>query len=215
MPRRPGKKSITKLLTLLKGSYGDADCALVHSGPYQLLAATILSAQCTDKRVNMVTPALFARYPTAAELALARQEDVEALVRTTGFFRNKAKNLIGMAQALVARHGGEVPRTMEELLALPGVARKTANVLLGTAYGIAVGVVVDTHVMRISRLLGLSSARDPKGIERDLMAIVPREDWILFSHMLILHGRAVCIANRPACERCTLNRLCPSRASAP
>jgi endonuclease-3 len=197
-------------LQRLHRAYPVAECALDFRSPYQLLVATILSAQCTDERVNKVTPALFARYPTPADLAAAEQTDVEELVRSTGFFRNKAKNLIGMARGLVADHGGEVPKTMEELVKLPGVARKTANVVLGTAFHIASGVVVDTHVTRISRLLGLTTHKDAVKIERDLVDLLPEEEWIGFSHMLILHGRQVCIARRPACDRCTLAKLCPS-----
>ncbi len=207
MAKRP---NVAELIRLLKTRYGNVECALDHKNAYELVVATILSAQCTDKRVNMVTPELFRRYPTARELAAAQQADVEELVRTTGFFRNKAKNLIGMAKGLVARHDGEVPRSMDELLELPGVARKTANVVLGTAYGIAGGVVVDTHVARLTNLLGLTDESDPVRIERDLMKAVPERDWILFSHMLIHHGREICIANRPKCEACLLNQLCPS-----
>jgi endonuclease-3 len=197
-------------LLRLHQTYPIAECALDFRSPYQLLVATILSAQCTDERVNKVTPALFARYPTPADLAAAEQSDVEELVRSTGFFRNKAKNLIGMARGLVADHAGRVPKTMEELVKLPGVARKTANVVLGTAFHIPSGVVVDTHVTRISRLLGLTKHKDPVKIERDLVELLPEEEWITFSHMLILHGRQVCVARRPACDRCTLAKLCPS-----
>jgi endonuclease-3 len=199
-----------KLYRRLKKLYPRPLCALVHRNAFELLAATILSAQCTDKRVNLVTPALFARYPTPAALAAASPEDVEALVHTTGFFRNKAKSLLGMATAVTYDHGGVVPSTMEALVRLPGVARKTANVVLGVAYGIAAGVVVDTHVARLSKRLGLSAHTDPVKIERDLMALVPRKHWIDFSNMLILHGRSVCDARRPACEHCTLQGLCPS-----
>lgn len=199
-----------KILAVLKKLYPDAHCALDHRTPYELLAATILSAQCTDVRVNMVTPALFAKYPTPADLAEARTEDVEELIRSTGFFRNKAKNLIGMATALVERHGGEVPRDMEQLRVLPGVGRKTANVVLGNAFGQNDGVVVDTHVTRLSGLLGLTREKDAEKIERDLMALIPQDDWTLVSHLLIYHGRQVCIANRPQCEHCALAKLCPS-----
>lgn len=169
----------------------------------------ILSAQCTDKRVNMVTPALFARYPTVQALAKARQADVEELVRTTGFFRNKAKNLIGMAQAVEERFGGEIPRGMDELLSLPGVARKTANVVRGEAFGLADGVVVDTHVTRLAGRLGLTRQTDAVKIERDLMALLPREDWIGCSHRLIRLGRTHCIARKPRCPGCPLDGLCP------
>ncbi len=199
-----------KILTLLKRAYPDASCALEHGDAYQLLAATILSAQCTDARVNMVTPALFAKYPTPAALARASQPDVEKLIQSTGFFRNKAKNLIAMAQAIVADHGGKVPKTMAELHALPGVGRKTANVVLGNAFGINEGVTVDTHVTRLAGLLQLTRQTDPVKIEQDLMVLIPREDWTLVSHLLILHGRAVCIARRPQCGACVVAGLCPS-----
>ncbi|HEU4588795.1 MAG TPA: endonuclease III [Gemmatimonadales bacterium] len=199
-----------ELLRRLKAAYPDATCALDHQNAFQLIVATILSAQCTDARVNLVTPALFARYPDAHALAAARQEDVEELIRSTGFFRNKAKNLIAMAQALVERHGGEVPNTMEALHVLPGVGRKTANVVLGNAFGINEGVTVDTHVARLSQLLGLTSNDDPVKIERDLMPLFPQADWALLSHLLIFHGRQVCIARRPRCATCVLVDLCPS-----
>jgi len=199
-----------EIITRLKRLYPGADCALEHADAYQLLAATILSAQCTDARVNLVTPELFRRYPNVAALARARQGDVEKIVQSTGFFRNKAKNLIAMAQTVVAEHAGEIPRTMAELHALPGVGRKTANVVLGNAFGINEGVTVDTHVTRLSGLLRLTRETDPVKIERDLMALVPREDWTLISHLLILHGRAVCVARRPRCGECALASLCPS-----
>ncbi|MDH5316631.1 MAG: endonuclease III, partial [Gemmatimonadota bacterium] len=188
-----------EVLRRLKKAYPDATCALEHRTPFELLVATILSAQCTDVRVNMVTPALFAKYPTARSLAEADQADVEELIRSTGFFRNKARNLIGMAGALVERHGGEVPADMEALRVLPGVGRKTANVVLGNAFGMNVGVTVDTHVARLTKLLGLTRHTDPIKIERDLMDLVPRKDWTLVSHLLIWHGRQVCIARRPRC----------------
>jgi len=200
----------TTIIALLKQEYPDAHCELDFRTPYELLVATILSAQCTDARVNMVTPALFSRYPTPARLATARQEDVEDLIRSTGFFRNKAKSLIGMAQALTASHAGLVPRTMEELQVLPGVGRKTANVILGNAYGLNEGITVDTHVARLSTLLGLTRQTTPEKIEQDLMKLVPREDWAVFSHLLIWHGRRVCIARRPKCGECVLNQVCPS-----
>jgi endonuclease-3 len=199
-----------EVLRRLKKAYPDATCALEHRTPFELLVATILSAQCTDVRVNMVTPALFAKYPTARSLAEADQADVEELIRSTGFFRNKARNLIGMARALVERHGGEVPADMEELRVLPGVGRKTANVVLGNAFGMNEGVTVDTHVARLTRLLGLTRHTDPIRIERDLMELVPRRDWTLVSHLLIWHGRQVCIARRPRCELCVLRHGCPS-----
>lgn len=199
-----------RILERLRKAYPDAHCALDHADAYQLLVATILSAQCTDARVNLVTPSVFAAYPDAGALARARQPDVEKLIQSTGFFRNKAKNLIGMAQGVVAEHGGTIPATMDELHALPGVGRKTANVVLGNAFGINAGVTVDTHVTRLSGLLGLTKHTDPVRIEQDLMVLVPRKDWTIVSHLLILHGRAVCIANRPRCGECVLNDLCPS-----
>lgn len=192
----------------LSKAYPDAVCALQHDGPFQLLAATILSAQCTDERVNLVTPRLFERYPTPAALASARPSDVERIIQSCGFFRSKARSLLGMARGLEDRFDGQVPRTMEELTSLPGVGRKTANVVLGTAYGIAVGVVVDTHVQRIVRLLGLSGAKTPEAIEADLMALLPRREWVNFSHRLIHHGRRICIARRPKCTECPLLRQC-------
>jgi endonuclease-3 len=192
------------------GAYPDARCALDHTDAFQLLCATILSAQCTDARVNLVTPALFAAYPTASALAQARPADVEEIVKSTGFFRNKTRSLIGMAQALVADHEGEVPRTMDQLRVLPGVGRKTANVILGNAYQINEGITVDTHVARLSRLLGLTRESDPVKIEQDLMPLFPRDQWALLSHLLIFHGRQVCIARRPRCGDCVLSDLCPS-----
>jgi endonuclease-3 len=200
------------ILDRLKREYPDARCALHHGDAYQLLVATILSAQCTDARVNLVTPAFFARYPSPEALARADRGEVEEIIRSTGFFRNKTRSLIGMAQALVADHGGEVPRTMEELRVLPGVGRKTANVVLGNAYGINEGVTVDTHVTRLSRLLALTRHDDPVKIEQDLMPLFPRDDWALLSHLLIFHGRQVCIARRPRCPQCVLADLCPSAA---
>jgi endonuclease-3 len=199
------------ILERLKARHPDAHCELDHGDAYQLLAATILSAQCTDARVNMVTPALFARYPDAHALAGADQGEVEAIIRSTGFFRNKAKSLIGMARAVVATHAGEIPRTMDELRVLPGVGRKTANVILGNAFGLNEGVTVDTHVGRISRLLRLTRHDDPEKVEQDLMALFPREDWALLSHLLIFHGRRTCIARRPKCGECVLADCCPSR----
>lgn len=194
----------------LKREYPDAHCELNFDNPFQLLVATILSAQCTDVRVNLVTPALFKRYPDAESLAAAKQEDVEELIRSTGFFRNKAKSLIGMARAVVADHGGEIPDTMEQLRPLPGVGRKTANCILGNAFGKSEGITVDTHVIRLSNLLRLSRQTDAEKLERELMPLVPREDWALVSHLLIWHGRRVCIANRPRCDQCVLIDLCPS-----
>lgn len=198
------------ILDRLKHAYPDARCALDHRNAFELLVATILSAQTTDVRVNLVTPKLFSRYPNAAALARARQADVEAIIKSTGFFRNKARSIIGMAQAVVADHGGRVPGTMDELLTLPGVGRKTANVVLGNAFGLNEGVVVDTHVARLSRLLGLTRQTDPVKIEQVLMKLFPRDDWALLSHLLIFHGRRVCIARRPKCGECVLADLCPS-----
>jgi endonuclease-3 len=199
-----------EIFARLAAEYPGARCELDYRTPYQLLVATILSAQCTDVRVNLVTPAFFARYPTPRALARAEREDVEELIRSTGFFRNKAKSLIGMAQALTERHGGEVPREMAALRELPGVGRKTANVILGNAYGINEGVTVDTHVTRLAGRLRLSRQPTPEKIEQDLMKLFPRSDWTLLSHLLIWHGRRVCLARRPRCEACVVNELCPS-----
>ncbi len=199
-----------KIVARLAQAYPDATCALHHRSARELLVATILSAQSTDARVNMVTPALFAKYRTARDYASADPSVLEQEIHSTGFFRNKTKSLIGMAQALVERHGGAVPATMEALVELPGVGRKTANVVLGTWFGNNEGIVVDTHVQRLSTLLGLTHETDPVRIERDLMALVPRERWTWWSHTLILHGRSVCIARRPKCEICVVNRWCPS-----
>ena len=204
------KSSAAEIFQRLREIYPDARCALDHRNAYELLCATILSAQCTDARVNLVTPTLFARYPTPEALARASQADVEEIIKSTGFFRNKARSLIGMAQAVVANHEGQVPRTMEELRLLPGVGRKTANVVLGNAYGINEGITVDTHVARLSQLLGLTQQADPVKIEQDLMALFPRDAWALLSHLLIFHGRQVCIARRPRCGQCVLADLCPS-----
>jgi len=194
----------------LKRRYPDAHCELDHRNAFELLCATILSAQCTDVRVNMVTPELFRRYPDAESLAVARPEDVQALIRPTGFFRNKTRSLIGMANAVVDRHGGLVPDSMEALRVLPGVGRKTANVILGNAFGINEGVTVDTHVARLSGLLRLSRNTDAERIERDLMGLFPQRDWALLSHLLIFHGRRTCIARRPKCGECVIADLCPS-----
>lgn len=199
-----------EILRLLRAAYPDAHCELAYDDPFQLLVATILSAQCTDVRVNMVTPVLFARYPDAACMAAAPQEDIEDIIRSTGFFRNKAKNIRAAAAALVKEHGGEVPRDLDALTALPGVGRKTANVVLGNAYGIDAGVVVDTHVGRLSGRLGLATSTDPVKVERDLMKVVPRENWTLWSHLLIWHGRRRCTARNPDCTACELRHLCPS-----
>lgn len=194
---------------LLAAAHPEPAYALIHRDAFQLLAATILSAQCTDARVNRVTPGLFARFPDAASLAAAPPDELERLIHPTGFFRAKAASLIGMAAALVERHAGEVPRDLEALVALPGVGRKTANVVLGTAFGIASGVVVDTHVRRLARRMGLSVENDPVPIERDLMRLFPRREWIDLSHRLILHGRAVCVARRPRCAGCPIDPACP------
>lgn len=194
----------------LHGEYPDAECALVHRNAFELAVATILSAQCTDEMVNRVTPELFRRYPTPHKLARARAATIEKLIHSTGFYRNKTKSLLGLAKKLVSEFDGEVPRTMEELLTLPGVARKTANVILGVAYGKAEGVVVDTHVKRLSGRLGLTEHADPQKIERDLMELLPREEWIALGHLFIWHGRRVCSARRPACDRCLLSDRCPS-----
>jgi endonuclease III len=206
----PPAERIGPIIERLQDAYPDATCALDHSNAFQLLVATILSAQCTDERVNKVTPALFARFPTPVAMAEADAAELEDLIRSTGFFRNKAKNIQGAARRLVAEYGGEVPSTMADLLTLPGVARKTANVVLGTVFGIADGVVVDTHVRRLSNRLGLTGHDDPEKIEKDLMALIPRDQWVEFAHMLILHGRQVCDARKPRCTVCTLNQLCPS-----
>ena len=193
----------------LTATYPAATCELSYRSPYELLVATILSAQCTDVRVNMVTPALFARFPDATALAGADRAELEELIRSTGFFRNKATSLLGMAQVVVERHGGQIPADMDALTALPGVGRKTANVVLGTAWGLATGVVVDTHVSRLSQRLGLTRERNAEKIERDLMALFPPSSWIDLSHRLILHGRRVCQARKPACDRCSLAAICP------
>ncbi len=212
--RKPKLKTsperIAIILDHLGQAYPGANCALMHSNAWELLVATILSAQCTDARVNMVTPALFRAFPTPAAMAQAQLPVLEDLIRTTGFFRNKAKSISGAAKAVVERFGGKVPRTMEELLTLPGVARKTGNVVLGVAYGIADGVVVDTHVLRLSRRLELTANTEPVKVELDLQKIIPKDHWIAFSHELILHGRAVCIARKPRCVDCTIERECDS-----
>ena len=213
-PRRIAKNAIgpyaLQVLSRLKREYPDARTELHYETPLQLLVATILSAQCTDKRVNMVTPLLFQTYPTAASLADAPPEKVEEIIKSTGFFRNKTKSLIGLGKALVERHNGEVPDTMEALVKLPGVGRKTANVVLGNAFGTNVGVVVDTHVARVSQRLGLTRETDPVKIEQDLMPLFPQQDWALLAHLLIFHGRRVCESRRPKCEICVLNDICPS-----
>ena len=199
-----------EILIRLKRLYPEAPCTLNYETPVQLLVATILSAQCTDERVNLVTPELFRRFPDAAALASAELEELETLVRSTGFYRNKAKNIQGACRMIMADFGGQVPRRMEELLKLPGVARKTANVVLAHAYGIHMGVTVDTHVKRLSYRLGLTEHTDPIRIERDLMRLLPQPDWENWSIRLIYHGRAVCTARNPACDRCLLAELCPA-----
>ena len=203
------RERVSAILEILKEEFPDAHCELVHSNKYELLSATILSAQCTDKRVNIVTPALFARFPDPAALSKGALVEIEEFIRTTGFYRNKAKSLKGMAERVVAQHGGEIPTTMEDLTQLPGVGRKTANVLLGE-FATPVGVVVDTHVHRICRLLKLVAANDPVKIERELIKIVPQVDWALTAHLLIWHGRRTCIARRPHCTECGLVPHCPS-----
>ncbi|KAF0124586.1 MAG: endonuclease III [Elusimicrobia bacterium] len=205
------KERLAGIIKALKKSYPDAACSLDHKNPYQLLMATILSAQCTDERVNMTTPALFRKYPGPAEMAAAPLPDLERLVRSTGFYRNKALSLKEASNGITERFGGKVPRTMEELLTLRGVARKTANVLLGTAFGIADGVVVDTHVKRVAFRLGLTRHTGPEKIERDLMKALPKEHWIWFAHSLVLHGRAVCAARKPRCGECVLRAVCPKK----
>lgn len=217
---RPAKKQqprlktsperIAKIIAGLQKAYPGATCALVHRNAWELLVATILSAQCTDARVNMVTPELFRRFPTPAAMATAPLPELEDLIRTTGFFRNKAKSISGAAKRVVDRFGGKVPKTMDELLTLPGVARKTGNVVLGTAYGIADGIVVDTHVLRLSRRLELTLNTEPKKVEQDLVKIIPKDHWIDFSHELILHGRAICIARKPRCADCVIEKECDS-----
>ncbi|PYO94954.1 MAG: endonuclease III [Gemmatimonadetes bacterium] len=201
---------VRKIIARLKQEYPDATCALHHGSALELAVATILSAQCTDARVNIVTPHLFAKYRTARGYAAADPAVLEKEIQSTGFFRNKTKSIIGMAQALVEKHGGEVPQTMDELTALPGIGRKTANVILGTWFRKNEGVVVDTHVQRLTGLLGLAKQTDPVKIEQELIEIVPRDDWTWFSHTLIQHGRRICVARRPKCPECVLNRICPS-----
>ncbi len=206
----PAGERLPEIVRLLREAHPDAKCALDYENPLQLLVATILSAQCTDERVNKVTPALFARFPTAQALAEADREELEQIIHSTGFYRNKAKNVQEACRRIVAEYGGEVPANMVELLTLAGVARKTANVVLGNCYGVADGVVVDTHVKRLSERLKLSAQTDPEKIERDLMALAPREEWIDLSHLLIFHGRRFCDARKPKCAICTISHLCPA-----
>ena len=203
-------KRIQEILRRLEQAYPDAKCALTHSNPFQLLVSTILSAQCTDERVNIVTPGLFRKYPTPKDFAALRPEVLEQEIRSTGFYRNKTKSILGASQKIVKEFGGRVPQTMEELLTLPGVARKTANVVLGTAFGKAEGIVVDTHVLRIARRLDLTKEENPEKIERDLMKIIPQENWIDLAHELIFHGRRCCTARKPNCTACPVEDLCYS-----
>lgn len=199
-----------QIIKLLKRAHPDAHCALNHSNAFELLIATILSAQCTDERVNIVTADLFRKYRTPEDYLNVRDTELQQDIKTTGFFRNKTKSIQGACKMLVTEFSGEVPRSMEELLKLPGVARKTANVVLGVAYGIAVGIVVDTHVSRLSHRLALTKQKDAGKIEIDLLELVPKKDWIIFSHLLIFHGRRICKARRPVCEECAVEKLCPS-----
>ena len=199
-----------EIIKLLKRAHPDARCALNHSNAFELLVATILSAQCTDERVNKVTADLFRKYRKPEDYLKVRDTELQQDIKTTGFFRNKTKSIQGACKVLIEEFGGEVPRTMAELLRVPGAARKTSNVVLGVAYGIAEGIVVDTHVSRLSQRLKLTRQKDPVKIERDLMELVPKKDWIIFSHLLIFHGRRVCKARRPLCEECVIEKLCPS-----
>ena len=207
--QRAHKQQASRVVRRLKADYPDAVCALEYASPYQLLVATILSAQCTDQRVNIVTRDLFRRWPTASDIAKLPIATLEKAIQSTGFFRNKAKSIKASSQDLIEKHGGEVPRDLEQLVALAGVGRKTANVVLGTAYGLATGVVVDTHVTRVSRRLGLTQNTDPVKIEQDLIAILPRSEWIDYSHRMIHHGRQICAARRPLCDQCSMAKFCP------
>jgi endonuclease-3 len=209
-PVKNTRARTAEIIRILDQTYPDVVCALHHRNARELLVATILSAQCTDKRVNEVTPGLFAKYPTIRDFAAARQEVLAADIRSTGFFNNKAKSVIGAAKKILNDYGGEVPKTLEELITVPGAARKTANVVLGTAFGITSGIVVDTHVQRISNRLALTKNTDPVKIEQDLMKIIPREHWILFSHQMIHFGRGICVARKPKCAECPLYALCDS-----
>jgi endonuclease III len=219
-PQAPGKSSakqntdpkrVAAILAMLDEAYPNASCELKHEQPFQLLISTILSAQCTDVRVNAVAQTLYPKFPTPEKFAYANPTELEQEIRPTGFFRNKTKSIMGASKKIVEEFGGKVPQTMEELLTLPGVARKTANVVLGSGFGIAAGVVVDTHVIRISNRLDLTKHSDPKKIEQDLMAILPKNKWIIFSHQLIWHGRRVCVARKPRCIECNLEKLCYSK----
>jgi len=202
------KARVEKILATLDKMYPGVTCALHHSNAWELLVATILSAQCTDKRVNEVTPGLFKKYPTIQDFAAAKQDELAQDIRSTGFFNNKAKSVIGAAKKILTDFGGQIPREMDQLLTVPGVARKTANVVLGTAFGIPSGIVVDTHVQRIAQRLDLTKNTEPRQIEQDLMKVIPREKWILFSHQIIHHGRALCVARNPKCAQCDLEPLC-------
>lgn len=208
MPGGTDPKRVAEILAKLDEAYPTAACELKHENAFQLLISTILSAQCTDVRVNQVTETLYKKYPTPEAFAYATPSELEQDIRPTGFFRNKTKSIMGASKAIVEKFGGVVPRTMEEVLTLPGAARKTANVVLGTAFGIASGVVVDTHVIRISNRLDLTRNEDPKKIEQDLMRVIPKEKWILFSHQIIWHGRRVCFARKPNCAECNLEKIC-------
>jgi endonuclease-3 len=210
-PSPTNPKRVAAILQRLDEAYPDATCELKHVNPFQLLISTILSAQCTDVRVNQVTETLYKKYPNPEAFAYANPSELEQEIRPTGFFRNKTKSVMGASKAVVEKFGGEVPRTMEEILTLPGVARKTGNVVLGTAYDIASGVVVDTHVQRLSNRLELTKNQEPKKIEQDLMKVIPQNKWIQFSHQLIWHGRRVCIARKPKCVVCNLERICNSK----
>ena len=203
------KRHAAKVVKALRREYPDATCSLRFHNPLELLVATILSAQCTDERVNRVTKDLFRKYRSAADYARAPREEFERDIQSTGFFRNKAKSIIATSQAIEERFGGEVPKDLEALVELPGIGRKTANVVLGTAFGVALGVVVDTHVTRVSRRLGLTAEKDPAKIERDLMDLVPKSEWVAFSHRVILHGRRLCAARKPKCDECPLRPFCP------
>ena len=208
-PTAEVKKAVGRVLRRLKADYPDVECALMYRSPFQLLIATILSAQCTDQRVNMVTKDLFRKYRKPADFATAPLKDIESAVKSTGFFRNKAKNIKSCSAELVEKHQGKVPQNLEALVELAGVGRKTANVVLGTAFGIPTGVVVDTHVGRLSRRLGLTKQKDPVKVERDLMRVLPKREWINFSHRMIHHGRQICAARKPLCEKCSMNKFCP------
>ncbi len=218
--RKTGKKPlrgdlapdrVTAILKALDEAYPEVECALTHNSPWELLVATILSAQCTDVRVNMVTPELFRRFPTPQAMAKGTLPQLEELIRTTGFFRNKAKSIQGAGRKIISDFNGQVPQTLAELITVPGAARKTANVVLGVCFEIAEGIVVDTHVLRISRRLGLAKAETPEKVEQELMQIIPRDRWIAFSHQIIHHGRQVCDARKPKCDRCNLEQLCHSK----